>query len=157
MSIAEAIQTLPVVSLRAGTNLITEGEKLDRIHFLRSGTIEITREGIPISTIRTPGSVLGEVSVLMQAESTATVTTLEDSTFHLAEDPVAFLTAYPEVTLHVSKLLATRLAAATNYLVDVKEQLKGCSDHVALVDGVLDSILHRDLKKVAAVDEDRQG
>ena len=70
--------------------------------------------------------------------------------FNVAEDPEAYLADHPEVNLHVSKILAIRLEAAAQYLVDVKEQLQGVSDHVGMVDGVLDAILHRDLKKKMA-------
>ncbi len=147
MSLEAAITRLPIVTVPAGEALITEGERLDRIFFLKSGRIEITRDAIRLSLIQTPGAVLGEVSVLLGVPSTATVTALDEVEAYRCDDAITFLRSHPDVSLHVSQLLAHRLAAATLYLVDVKEQLQGCSDHVGMVDGVLDSILHRDLKK----------
>jgi CRP-like cAMP-binding protein len=147
VTVSDAISTLPERSLDAGASLITEGEELRKIYFLKSGRVEVKRDGIRISRIKTPGRVLGEISVLLQSNATADVIATEDSVFYVADDPEEFLKTYPEVNLHVSHLLASRLTAATQYLVDVREQLRDCSDHVGMVDGVLDSILHRDLKK----------
>lgn len=147
MNVADAISTLPEISLPEGDVLITEGEELRKIYFLKSGRVEVRRDGMRISLIKTPGSVLGEISVLLQSNATADVIATEDAAFYVAEDPEQFLKDNPEVNLHVSHLLASRLTAATQYLVDVREQLQDCSDHVGMVDGVLDTILHRDLKK----------
>lgn len=147
VSVIESISTLPEVSFAAGDTVITEGEELRKIYFLKSGRVEVLRDGMRISLIKTPGSVLGEISVLLESKATADVVATEDCVFHVAEDPRQFLRDHPEVNFHVSHLLASRLTAATQYLVDVREQLRDCSDHVGMVDGVLDTILHRDLKK----------
>ncbi len=147
MTVIESISTLPEVSLSAGDAIITEGEEPQKIYFLKSGRVEVLRDGMRISLIKTPGSVVGELSVFLQSKATADVVAVEDAVFHVAEDPWQFLRDHPDVNLHVSHLLASRLTAATQYLVDVREQLRDCSDHVGMVDGVLDTILHRDLKK----------
>lgn len=147
MTLEESIAKLPVVSLSPGEEIIAENDHHEQIYFLKSGRLEILRDGIRLNLIKTPGSVLGEISVLLNAPSTASVVALDDVEVYQCDNPIEFLKGHPEVTLHMSHLLASRLAAATQYLVDVKEQLQDCSDHVGMVDGVLDSILHRDLKK----------
>lgn len=147
MSVEESIRSLPVVSVPEGANIIVEGVQLDRIYFLKAGRLEVIRDEIRVNLIKTPGSVLGEISVLLNQPSTATVKALDEAELFECVNPFEFLKQHPEVTLHMSSLLASRLASATQYLVDVKEQLKDCSDHVGMVDGVLDSILYRDLKK----------
>ncbi len=149
MTLSETIATLPEISFAAGEEIITEGGQPDRIYFLKSGRVEVVRNGIRVAVIKTPGSVIGELSALLDKQATATVRALEPTAVATAPEPLDFLQANPVVNLHVSRLLAHRLDAATQYLVDVKEQLKDCSDHVGLVDGVLDSIVHRDLKKKA--------
>lgn len=147
VTLEESISKLPIIAVPPGEEIISEDEHLDRIYFLKSGRMEVLRDGIRLNLIKTPGSVLGEISVLLGSQSTASVVALDEVEVYLCEDPLTFLKDHPEVSLHVSHLLASRLAAATQYLVDVKDQLKDCSDHVGMVDGVLDSILHRDLKK----------
>lgn len=147
MSIEESIAKLPVVPVSPGEKIIDEKEHLDRIYFLKSGRLEIRRDGMRLNLIKTPGSVLGEISLLLSVPTTASVVALDEVEVYRCNEPAEFLKNHPEVTLHVAHLLASRLAAATQYLVDVKDQLQDCSDHVSMVDGVLDSILHRDLKK----------
>lgn len=146
MNVIESISTLPEVTVSAGEDIIIEGENLQKIYFLKSGRVEVVRDGMRISMVKTPGSVFGEISVLLEQEATAAVSAVEDSVFAVAARPLEFLREHPEVNLHVAHLLASRLTAATRYLVDVRDQLRDCSDHVGMVDGVLDTILHRDLK-----------
>lgn len=150
MTLSESISALPESSFAPGEEIISEGGHPDRIYFLKSGRVEIVRHGIRVAVIKTPGSVLGELSALLETPATATVRALEPTVVASAPEPLDFLQTNPSVNLHVSRLLAHRLDAASQYLVDVKEQLKDCSDHVGMVDGVLDSIVHRDLKKKAA-------
>jgi CRP/FNR family cyclic AMP-dependent transcriptional regulator len=141
------ISNLPEASFSAGDKIIEEGSRPGRILFLKSGRVEVVRDGIRVALIKTPGSVLGEISVFLDIAATANVVALEETVFHVAEDALAFLKEHPDVHVHVSKNLAYRLDAATRYLVDVKEQLAGYSDHLGMVDGVLDAIVYRDLKK----------
>ena len=147
MTLEESIAKLPIIRLSPGEEIIGEDELLNRIYFLKSGRMEVLRDGIRLNLIKTPGSVLGEISILLGVPSTAAVVALDGVEVYQCDNPIEFLKGHPEVTLHMSHLLASRLAAATQYLVDVKDQLKDCSDHVGMVDEVLDSILHRDLKK----------
>lgn len=142
----EWIADLPLASYATGEEVITEGQSPGKIYFLKNGRVEVVRNGTRVALIKTPGSVLGEISVLLNIPATASVIALEETELRVADYPLDFLKENPEVHIHVSKALAYRLDAATKYLVDVKEQLQDCSDHVGLVDGVLDAIVHRDLK-----------
>lgn len=141
------IKNLPEKSYTVGDKLIVEGSDHHCLFFLKSGKVEILRNGHRITLIKTPGSVLGEMSVLLKQEATADVVATEEVTCHIAENPMDFLRSHPEIAVQVGVALAYRVDAATKYLVDVKEQMKECSDHVGMVDGVLDAIVHRDVKK----------
>ena len=99
--------------------MIAEGAPPGKLYFLKSGRVEVVRNGTRVALIKTPGSVLGEISVFLEVAATATVAALEQAVFHVADDPIEFLTAHPDVGIHVSKTLAYRLDAATRYLVDV--------------------------------------
>lgn len=146
----ESISDLPVAAFSGGEEIIQQGSRPEKLYFLKSGKVEVVREDIRVSLIKTPGSVLGELSLLLDIDATATVRALEDATLFVSDHPLNYLKAHPEVHLHVSKALAYRLNAASRYLVDVKEQLKDCSDHVGMVDGVIDAIINKDLKKKIA-------
>lgn len=141
------IADLPRLEIAAGEMLLSAGQHIGKLYFLESGKLEVVRGGMRLALLKTPGSVIGEMSLLLEAPATADVVAVEDAVMRVAEEPLAFLRDNPEVNLHVSRLLALRLNAASQYLVDVREQLGECSDHVGLVDGVLDAILHRDLKR----------
>ena len=56
--------------------------------------------------------------------------------------PAAYLGAHPEITLWLSQLLAQRLHGVTSYLVDLKAQFEDRSDHLGMVDDVLETLLH---------------
>lgn len=147
MSIQDCISQLPEVAFPAGERVIAEGAEPGKLFFLKSGRAEVSKNGMRIALLKTPGCVVGEISLLLNSPATASVIAVEDSVFHVEENALEFLRANPEVHLHVSETLAFRLSAATRYLNDVKAQLAECSDHIGLVDGVIDAISHRDLKK----------
>ena len=146
MSLTDELTHLPVASYSGGETIIAEGTRPGRLYFLKAGEIEVSRNGTRVALIRTAGSVLGEMSLLLEVPATATAIAREPSSLYIADDPLEFLKSHPEIHLEVSRMLAYRLDSASRYLVDVKEQLADCSDHVGMVDGVLDAILHRDLK-----------
>ncbi|MEM1157385.1 MAG: cyclic nucleotide-binding domain-containing protein [Verrucomicrobiota bacterium] len=141
------IRHLPEKQYSSGEQIVTKGLDHDCLFFLKSGKVEVVRDGYRITLIKTPGSVLGEMSVLLKLPATADVVATKEVSCHVAENPMDFLRQHPDIAVQVGVALAYRVDAATKYLVDVKEQMKDCSDHVGMVDGVLDAIVHRDVKK----------
>jgi hypothetical protein len=63
------------------------------------------------------------------------------SSFAVIENPREFLASSTEASLHVATLLAGRLNALNQYLVDVKRQYEG-HDHLGMVDEVLETLMH---------------
>ena len=60
-----------------GAVLIPEGGKLDTMFVLRSGTIEVIRDGLVVSRVAQPGAIFGEMSVLLDIPHSATVRAVE--------------------------------------------------------------------------------
>src|SRR5215468_8255356 len=114
---------LPVVNHRAGEVVIAAGSKTRRLLFLRSGAVEVVKDGVQIASVNAPGSVFGEQAVLLDQPHTADVWTLEQSEFYVA-DASAVLAGDPTVALYVTAILARRLDAANRWLVEVKRQLR---------------------------------
>ena len=56
---------LPVVKHRAREVLLTAGSKTGALLFLRSGTVEVVKDGVQIASVNAPGSVFGEQAVLL--------------------------------------------------------------------------------------------
>ena len=114
---------LSVVRHLTGENVLTVGANTGRLFVLRSGSVEVVKEGVQIAKISAPGSVFGELAVLLDQTHTADVRTLEPPDFHVAD--AATLLAYdPAIALYVAALLARRLDSANQALIDVKRQLR---------------------------------
>jgi CRP/FNR family transcriptional regulator, cyclic AMP receptor protein len=109
---------------------------------LVSGSIEVVKDGVQVNTASDVGSFFGEVATLLDTPHTATVRALTPSTFHVVLDPPVFLRSDPEFALELARLLARRLHFVTTYLVDLKRQFEGSGDHLAMVDTVLESLVH---------------
>jgi len=114
---------LPVVKHRAGEAILTAGSKTGRLLFLRTGAVEVIKDGTHIANVSAPGSVFGEQAVLLDQPHTADVRTLEQSEFYVA-DAQAMLAGDPTVALYVAAILARRLDAANRSLIEVKGQVQ---------------------------------
>ena len=114
---------LPVVKHGAREVVLTAGSKTSELLFLRSGTVEVVKDGVQIASVNAPGSVFGELAVILDQPYTADVRTLEQSEFYVADTP-AILASDPTVALYVAAILARRLDAANRWLVAVKRQLQ---------------------------------
>src|SRR6266436_9271866 len=114
---------LPVVKHRAGEVVLTAGSKTGKLFFLRSGAVEVVKDGVQIASVSAPGSVFGEQAILLDQPHTADVRTLEQSEFYVADAP-AMLAGDPTVALYVAAILARRLDAANRWLVGVMRQLQ---------------------------------
>ena len=142
MAILDLCAALPVRSFAAGETILEEGKRAGVLYILVSGGIEVVKGDLQITTVTEPGAFFGEMSVLLDMPHMANVRTLEDSTFHVADDPLHFLRSHPEITMELSRLLARRLHFVTSYLVDLKRQFEGSGDHLAMVDEVLEGLVH---------------
>lgn len=150
-----AARGYPEVAFAPGEVLISEGTLSPPIFVLLSGTVSVYRGDIRVSRTSQEGALFGEMSVLLDIPSTATV--IADTPVRAAriEDSAALLTGRPEVALHSAKLLAQRLHDATTYLADVKRQFMDDESHLGMVDRILGSLLTQQLEKPAVPDEGR--
>jgi CRP/FNR family transcriptional regulator, cyclic AMP receptor protein len=112
-----------VAKHRAREVVLTAGSTTGGLLFLRSGTVEVVKDGVQIASVNAPGSVFGELAVLLDQPHTADVRTLEQSEFYVADAP-AILASDPTVALYVGVILARRLHAANRWVVEVKRQLQ---------------------------------
>jgi CRP/FNR family cyclic AMP-dependent transcriptional regulator len=115
------IAALPIAAYSADEAVLTAGSKSGRLLFLKSGAVGIFKDSIEIATVKEPGAVLGEISALLDRTHTADVRALEDSQFYIAD--AALLGKDPIAVLHIARILARRLVAADEGLVELKNQL----------------------------------
>lgn len=138
----EVSADLPIAAFDPGEVLIEEGEAVGRLLVLVSGEVVVEHDGVAFARIDMPGAVLGEMSAVLERPASATVRAVGAVTARVADDPLGFLTARPGAALEVLRATAARLDGMTHYLVDVKRQYAEAGGHLAMVDQILDTLLH---------------
>jgi len=129
--------------LPAASVLLTEGVRSGHLYVLASGMVEVVRGETRVAVVSEPGSIFGEMSVLLDVPHTATVRALSPVTVYTFDNADEFLRSDPEIALVVARLLAQRLNTATTYLVDLKRQYAGQGNHLGIVSEVLASLIHQ--------------
>jgi CRP-like cAMP-binding protein len=75
-----------------------------------------------VNTITHPGALIGEMSVLLGHDHSATVEATAPTRLRYAEDGHALLESDPMITKFVAVGLAERLRFVTTYLADLRHQ-----------------------------------
>jgi CRP-like cAMP-binding protein len=83
---------------------------------LKDGELEVIRDGKHVATIRTPGSVIGEMSILLDAPQTATVRAVSEVDYFVIDNAIEVLRTHPDWLLQIARLLAQRVNATTAQL-----------------------------------------
>jgi CRP-like cAMP-binding protein len=110
---------LPQFHVEAGVDVVVEGDDRGQLLILLDGAVEVRRGGVVLGVIDQPGEVFGEVSTLLGSAPSATVTTLQPSRFRVAGNPHTVLEERPLLALAVAQLLAKRLEASSQHVVDL--------------------------------------
>jgi CRP-like cAMP-binding protein len=116
------LSTLPVETCQPGDLILRKGQTAGKVFILRQGAVEVIDGDERIALANEPGTVFGEIGVLLDQPPMADVRVLEPSTFYVAAGRV-FLRVHREAALHVAELLARRLVAAHRRLDEVRRQL----------------------------------
>ncbi len=127
----------------AGTVLLSEDTTSGHIYVLAEGKIEVVRGKTQVAVVSEPGSVFGEMSVLLDTPHTATVRALSSASVYAYTDAAGFMGSDPQIAFVIARLLAQRLNSATTYLVDLKRQYAGQGNHLGMVSDVLASLIHQ--------------
>jgi CRP/FNR family cyclic AMP-dependent transcriptional regulator len=138
----EILKMLPRRHFAAGETILAQDSTTGMLFFLIDGEVEVSKDEVPLASTSEPGSVFGEMSVLLGTSHRASVRAVVPSSFYVVEDGRHFLESHPVVSMHVSEVLARRLDALNKYLVDVGQQFEG-HDHLSMVDEVLEVLMHR--------------
>ncbi|MDR3419900.1 MAG: cyclic nucleotide-binding domain-containing protein [Xanthobacteraceae bacterium] len=133
----EKLAALPLVSFDAGETVFAEGTKTGRLMILKSGSVGIFKGDIEFAQVAEPGAVFGELSALLDEPHSADVRTLEKSEFHVAD--AAALLQDPVALLYITRVLARRIDAANQGLLQLKIMLEG-GESRGLIDKTLDGI-----------------
>ena len=126
---------------KSGQVILPEGERLGKLYVLVEGQVEIIRERTQVTHVDEPGSIFGEMAVLLDMPHSATVKALSDVSAYEIPDALTFLDGHPEFSLHIAGMLARRLYYTTSYLVDLQQQAAGKRQDLDLVDQILASLV----------------
>ena len=117
------LAALPLANYQAGETVITASSKTGRLLILRQGAVAVVKDGVDIAKVTKPGAVFGELSVLLDKPHTADVRALEVSQFHVADAATQFMQD-PIVLLYIAAVMAQRLDAANEALIELKHQIQ---------------------------------
>ena len=116
------LATLPLTTYRAGETVLSDGLKTGRLLILKSGEVAVLKNSVVLARVDQPGAVFGELAALLDEPHAADVRALQDSQFHVAN--ATLLQKDPIALLHVARILARRLTAANDGLVELKKGIQ---------------------------------
>lgn len=134
---------LDVTTFAPGDVLIRESGQDGRLFVLIDGQVEVLRKDTQVSYIDEPGSLFGEMSVLLDMPYSATVKALSETRAYVIDDAIKFLMSDPAIAIEVASLLARRLYYTTSYLVDLQQQAAGKREDLDLVDRILAQLVQK--------------
>lgn len=115
----------PTRTLADGEVLLVQGEGGGDLFILLSGKLAVVRDGVSIATISLPGTLVGEMSVLLGIRNSATVRAERETKVRVIRDANTLLETEPGLARRVAALVAGRLDATSALLVELAKQNKG--------------------------------
>jgi len=112
----------PSLLLDPGESLIEAGEARGELFVLVSGKLKVERDGVEIAKITEPGALVGEMSVLLGIDHSATVVATTDVEVRHIEDGLRWLENSPVAALHVATLACQRLDRTSAMLVELRKE-----------------------------------
>ena len=118
-----------------GMVLIEQGGLTGQLYVLKDGQLEVIRDGKHVSTIKTPGAVVGEMSVLLDKPQTATVRAITEVDYFVIDNAIEVLKTHPDWLLQIARLLAQRVNTTTALLTRDKPE----DEHLVLPQNFMSS------------------
>jgi MFS family permease len=108
--------------LEPGAVIVREGDAGDRFYIVAEGEVEVSQDGVPLTSLR-EGGYFGEIALLRDVARTATVTARRDVVLYALDrdDFLAAVTGHPQSAEAAETVMSARLAgpAATGYRATV--------------------------------------
>jgi CRP-like cAMP-binding protein len=120
--VLERLSALPTEVYGPGETVLVTGTSSGKLLILKEGVVEVVKAGVQIEQVDEPGKIFGEISVLLGKPHGADVRTLEPTTFYVTR-ATTFLHVDPMAALYVAMVLAERVDATNQALVELRNQL----------------------------------
>jgi CRP/FNR family transcriptional regulator, cyclic AMP receptor protein len=106
-----------------GHELIKQGGRSGALFVLKSGEMEVTRDGKFVSSVNRAGAIFGEMSVLLDQPHSATVRAVTDVEVYVIANALSVLESHPAWTLQIARLLAQRVNSTTALLMESQREI----------------------------------
>jgi len=124
-SLVHLAAQMPTRVLHPGDLLVAEGDTGGDLHVLIEGTLVVERDGVVLSTLSNPGTLIGEMSVLLGKPISADVKAQSVSRVRSIPNAAEELRRDAELALRVAATVATRLDTTSALLVDLSREHAG--------------------------------
>jgi CRP-like cAMP-binding protein len=122
-AVRDRLTACPLVAFAEGELMLRQGAVTERLLVLSEGAVDIVRDGAVLARVSEPGAVLGELAVILGRPHSADVWAAAPSRCHVVEDAGRRLLADPELALYVMTVLASRLDAVNDLLIEARARL----------------------------------
>lgn len=106
-----------------GEHVLEEGKDSQNVFILKEGNVVVTADGNELCKANAPGTIFGEISVLLDSNHTASVTAEEQTTFYVVDDLLQYFDSNPTACLKVAQTLATRVMNMNNHFLEIKHEI----------------------------------
>lgn len=133
---------LPTRALKTADVVVTAGDPPDGdMYILESGRLSVERDGVVIATIAEPGALIGEMSVLLGIDHSATVRAATPAVVRVVDNAIAFMERTPLVALEVATLACARLDATSGLLVELRKEAAGKAGEQSLLSRIVAAMM----------------
>lgn len=140
-ALLQLAQVHPSVTFADGDTVIAAGSTASALFVLESGALDVRVGDRVIAHIAQPGSVVGEIGLLLGTPATAHVAAAGEATLRRIDDADALFTDHPGFGRHLAVVLAERLRQVTSFLGDLEDQFADRPGTLGLVPAVLTGLL----------------
>jgi CRP/FNR family cyclic AMP-dependent transcriptional regulator len=137
----------PIASFEEGEAVIEENHKDNILYVLRKGAVVVRRRDVEINRLSSPGSIFGEVGIMLNQPHGATVEAIEPSEFYRIDDGAKFFAEQPAMVLLVARILALRLRNVTDELVQFRELIDSDEDTAGKFSSVMKALVDHHLDR----------
>jgi CRP-like cAMP-binding protein len=124
-----------------GEAVVREGVRTGALVVLVQGVLEVRRAGRAVVRMSEPGSIVGELGLLLDAPASADVVAVGPAVVRRIDDADELFATSPAFARHLATVLAARLWQVSTYLSDLQRQFADSGDVLGLVPTVLQELL----------------
>lgn len=112
--------TTEILEIEAGQNIIEQGESDRGFFVLNSGSLEVYKDDVLLTTLTQPGTIFGEIGDILGKPRTCTVRAKSSSQIIriVASDIKDIIEKNPDIAVKIIRTLASRLESTTKMLSD---------------------------------------